>query len=74
MLASTMQFSKYGQEHQPDPPLPTDNAHTGENTPHPDTTTRSLVKAGPSHTTTPTTIHKDYQPVQQVTQKNQNNP
>jgi hypothetical protein len=47
---------------------------TRENTPHPDTTTRSLVKAGPSHTTTPTTIHKDYQPVQQVTQKNQNNP
>jgi hypothetical protein len=32
------------------------------------------VKAGPSHTTTPTTIRKDQQLVQQVTQKNQNNP
>jgi hypothetical protein len=29
-----MQFSKYGQEHQPDPPLPTDNAHhKGKHTP-----------------------------------------
>jgi hypothetical protein len=33
------------------------------------------VKAGPSHTTTPTTNpQRIEQPVQQVTQKNQNNP
>jgi hypothetical protein len=55
-----------GRNTNPKPPLPSGNTqHRGKNTPHPDIPTRSLVKAGPSHTTTPTTIHKDYQSVQQ---------
>ena len=69
MLASTIQFSKYGQEHQPRTP-PTNPSHhrEGKQTPLQETLHSGMVKAGPSHTTTPGPAKT---PVRQVTQKNQ---
>ena len=52
MLASTIQFSKYGQEHQPQTTTYQRKHPTqGNNTPRQDTHTNGLVRAGPSHHT-----------------------
>jgi hypothetical protein len=49
MLASTIQFSKYGQEHQPYITTTLEQGPSG--TKHPrNLITRSLVRAGPNHT------------------------
>jgi hypothetical protein len=53
-----MQFSKYGQEHQPNTPPTDPDPPQRENTPLQQTHHNGLVKAGPSHTTTPTTTRK----------------
>ncbi|WP_238164704.1 hypothetical protein, partial [Kribbella pittospori] len=56
MLASTIQFSKYGQEHQlHNHHLKTNPASEGNNPPHPQTV-NSLMEAGPSHHTQPTSV------------------
>jgi len=51
MLASTIQFSKYGQEHQPRTTTYRADASNTRETTHPDqdTHTNGLVRAGPSH-------------------------
>jgi hypothetical protein len=77
MLASTMQFSKYGQDHRPHrPPLTPSNPHHQAKPPSSrGPPTSSMVRAGPSHTTTPTpnippNKGRPGQPVRHVTQKN----
>src|SRR3954453_18977720 len=52
MLGSTIPRSKYGQDHQPRTPTHQKKPPQGNNTP-PSNPTSSLVRAGPSHTTTP---------------------
>jgi hypothetical protein len=51
MLASTIQFSKYGQEHQPKTTTYQANTQNPgkKHTQNPDTHTSGLVRAGPSH-------------------------
>ena len=48
-----------GRNTNPYPPLTSNNAPSRENPPFRNTITRSLVKAGPSHTPTPIAIRKD---------------
>jgi hypothetical protein len=65
MLASTIQFSKYGQDNQPQTTTcQYKHPNQGNNTPNPDTHTNRLVRAGPSH-------HTNQSPGQSVTQKKQ---
>ena len=59
MLASTIQFSKYGQEHQPHIHHTPEDPPTRETTHPEDEPTSSLVRAGPSHHTQPTRLSSD---------------
>ena len=73
MLASTIQFSKYGQENQPQPPLTSNNAHQGKTHPsehhHP-----QFGEGRPQpHTYTNPEIRKDPAVDAVVTQKNRSN-
>ena len=51
MLASTIQFSKYGQENQPQPDTYQEDPHTREITHPAKEPLDGLSKAGPSHHT-----------------------
>jgi hypothetical protein len=69
-----MQFSKYGQEHQPQPPLTSSSNPTRENK-HPAEHHHQQYGEGRPQPHNHTNHHPQrFQSAQQVTQKNQNNP